>query len=696
MDLETEAHGVAKDGSNTQGVYIYRPATSAKAPGERPSKRRKVQPQTKEQKSESHPFVPLLNGEEDEKSVELRYNAYRRLWSDQETKIQEILSDVDSEVLENVSSFVRSTSPQTYDGCIPTALITVGSNVSSLGRLLSKLNDQLTIAEEGGVVTLESGDAPNLKTTLKNIIRAAVANTEGNDGYQNFLTDREGPRLLGYDLDLLGDYVKRKGIKRLVLAFRDSEAFDPNILTDLLSLLSSWLDRIPFTLLFGISTSVELFEGRLPRSSVALLRGRYFEIHGASNCVDRIYERLQGDRNGRFWLGRNITGVLFEKSNDYFQTPEAFSRTVKYAYMTHFFANPLAMLLSDDVSVNMQNGKLCEAIRNLPSFRRFCEHLLDDESSEKVRKLLESDDFLFQQSLEYLKTGQQRMRDIFEAVKAIHLGLNNLKISRKSTMLDLSIRALSGDLQDSTYMDDLLRGLKSLDSYNLKDFLAVMPQALTDRLEDQEIQKDFETLVQTYHGTVPLRSEYDNHNSILATATVVQQRVKLSKSRAKLSQHNIEYTKIIDRIHALSERFFTETLVKPQDLFLHEAFLLDMKNPLKEIFSPRPRFAIERALANPFDYLISTSENSEAKISAQQPATAILYQLYLESGALVNVHDLWQAFYAVFESEQGDACDERMAMTLFYRAVSELKALGMFKSSRKKVDHAAKTAWIGL
>ena len=63
--------------------------------------------------------------------------------------------------------------------------------MSSLGRLLSKLNDQLTASEEGGVVILESGDAPNLKATLKNIIRAAVTNTEGNDGYQNFLTDRE-------------------------------------------------------------------------------------------------------------------------------------------------------------------------------------------------------------------------------------------------------------------------------------------------------------------------------------------------------------------------------------------------------------------------------------------------------------------------------------------------------------------------
>lgn len=50
------------------------------------------------------------------------------------------------------------------------------------------------------------------------------------------LTPNQGPRLLGYDLDLLNDHVQRKGTKKLVLALRDSEAFDPGLLTDLLSL----------------------------------------------------------------------------------------------------------------------------------------------------------------------------------------------------------------------------------------------------------------------------------------------------------------------------------------------------------------------------------------------------------------------------------------------------------------------------
>lgn len=37
----------------------------------------------------------------------------------------------------------------------------------------------------------------------------------------------------------------------------------------------------------------------------------------------------------------------------------------------------------------------------------------------------------------------------------------------------------------------------------------------------------------------------------------------------------------------------------------------------------------------------------QGTLSATQPETAIVYQLYLESGALINVSDLWNAFFAI-------------------------------------------------
>ena len=42
------------------------------------------------------------------------------------------------------------------------------------------------------------------------------------------------------------------------------------------------------------------------------------------------------------------------------------------------------------------------------------------------------------------------------------------------------------------------------------------------------------------------------------------------------------------------------------------------------------------------------------EISASQPATAIVYQLYLESGPLINVADLWSAFLVIKGEPEDD------------------------------------------
>ena len=125
---------------------------------------------------------------------------------------------------------------------------------------------------------------------------------------------------------------------------------------------SSWLDRIPSTLLLGISTSVELFEGRLPRSTVSLIKGKYFEIHEASNCVDHMYEALQAGGDSKFWLGRNITGILFERSSDVFQSPEGFIRMVKVCF---FYINPFQVFMVDTRST-------CICHTSLPTRYLYC------------------------------------------------------------------------------------------------------------------------------------------------------------------------------------------------------------------------------------------------------------------------------------------------------------------------------------
>lgn len=84
---------------------------------------------------------------------------------------------------------------------------------------------------------------------------------------------------------------------------------------------------------------------------------------------------------------------------------------------------------------------------------------------------------------------------------------------------------------------------------------------------------------------------------------------------------------------------------------------------------------------------------SQEGLGATQPPTALLYQLYLESGPLINTYDLWSAFLAVVGEQHND---EQTTMAYFFQGLAEMKQMGYIKHSRKKVDHLAKLAWKGL
>ncbi|KAK2759090.1 hypothetical protein FQN54_003189 [Arachnomyces sp. PD_36] len=686
-----------EENNENKGSYVYKPSGGPNSETERPSKRRKVSKPKSSGDDEPLPLAHLLlDGEESIDSVKLRYATYQHFWSKQEKEIQKILHNADEKIRQEITDFIVTVSPESCDGRVPTGLITVGPNVSSLVRLLQRLNQHLNIEKPGNhVVVLESGDAPNLKTALKNIIRIAITATEGNDGYQASLKDTKGPRMLPYDLELLHRFVKRNKLQNVIIAFRDSEAFDPAILADLVSLLHSWLDRVPFMLLFGIATSADLFEKRLSRSTVGQLQGRRFEVQDSEDSIDLIFQMTQkGPHRPTLWLGHTLSNALLEKSKDYFQSPESFGRGVKYAYMSHFFANPLTILLSDSPLPKEPQPEFCEAIRNLPSFRRYCERLLDDNAPKKVHRLLNDDGYLVQESKKNVQVGQDRMNNLFRSVDVILTVISAVKLPKSVSRQDLSLRALSGELVDSNIFQDILTAIKKMDSDVFQDVFDTLPIELADSEELVSLREELQELLKNKEGTEPLRSEYDDKRSTVQTA-VIGRRVKLNKGKKELSKEDVEYTNIINHLHDISKAYFTDSFVNPRELFMNEVFLYDLKNPVKDVFNPKPRYAIERALSSPFDYLVSNSGEASGP-SSLQPTTAILYQLYLDSGALVNVYDLWRAFNTMMGGEDEEDSDERMVLVHFSRALSELKAMGMVKFSRKKVDHITKSAWKGL
>ena len=296
----------------------------------------------------------------------------------------------------------------------------------------------------------------------------------------------------------------------------------------------------------------------------------------------------------------------------------------------------------------------------------------------------------------------QELKSAVNLLFAIRKSLLSLDSSATSTWSDLYILAISGELSGSDVLKTTLATLKRLTSDVLQECLAFIQQEISAK-EDTDLPlvdsaRDLNDLLAKVSHQTELRSAHDIRLSNVRT-TVIAQKVELGRRSAKVTEEETMYTNILDKFVSNVEVFLGSRLINPNNIFFHEAFLFDKKKLHREVFMPRPRYAIERALTSPHDYLSCACCNHASRaLSASLPATATVYHLYLESGGVINIADLWTAFWTILEADEGDNEDIRreQALALFSQALAELMYLGLIKNSRKKVDHLAKLIWHGL
>lgn len=322
------------------------------------------------------------------------------------------------------------------------------------------------------------------------------------------------------------------------------------------------------------------------------------------------------------------------------------------------------------------------------------EGLIESRQPAIARGVLENDKVLANEVLRIMNQNRLRTHRALRATINISHMISSILPSHQKKLSDLIVQAFSGDLLDSNDLEDLLSTIKKQASDELLAFLESLPPDLREHDTYISLISDLKLLINSKRGSNVLRSEYDDRNQV-HTTSVVGRRVQLNRGKAKLSALDVQYTRLIDRLSTSLRDYFVKNLVQGEQ-FLHEAFICDLKMPLKRVLAPRPRFTVERALSSPYDYLMPQPGLSKRAAISSQPAISIAYQLYLESGGTINVYDWWSTFYSVIGGKDGELCEERQALALFYRALADLKMLGIIKGTKRKVDHVAKVAWAGI
>lgn len=377
--------------------------------------------------------------------------------------------------------------------------------------------------------------------------------------------------------------------------------------------------------------------------------------------------------------------------------------------MCHFYANPMSVLNDNERDskslLKVLQPEHLEAFRILPSFTQLVETLVEEQKTTLARELLEDNEACLAEVKNALDSTPQMIITLLQTMHVLSSAIGGT-VDR----IDLYVKAFEGTLNGSDIVRDVLDSVKRMTPDDLIVFIGRVLEAVEDGSPELDLEGWFATERETFKELEniryeashiidesaeigkPVRSQYAIRNQGLRT-TVIAQKVQLSYEKSTLSKLDVRYTALVDQLSKFFEGYFT--FEDPTNLFLNEAWLYDSLSPYTDVLTPRPRFAIEQSLSAPYDYLRTCEDTGDA-LSSTNSATAILYQMYLESGSLINISDIWTAFFSIIGGDEGEGYDERTALMLFYRGLADLRLLGMVKQSKKKVDHLAKSTWRGL
>jgi origin recognition complex subunit 3 len=224
------------------------------------------------------------------------------------------------------------------------------------------------------------------------------------------------------------------------------------------------------------------------------------------------------------------------------------------------------------------------------------------EDAQTARKLLESDQDLYDAIIREVGASQAALDSMTRAVELLHSIRSSLPMLSDISVSKLYIQALAGDLLDGTALREALLTLKKSPSDQLEAILdSTRPFISEEAVQElNKLEEDLSTLL-SEAGT-GLKSQYDVKNQTMRT-TVVAQRVELSKQKAQVTEHDASYSELLDSVHEWLKEYFEQHLASAEDVLFWEMFVYKGKRPDRLAFMPTHRQAIEKALSNPHAYL---------------------------------------------------------------------------------------------
>ncbi|CAO3671470.1 unnamed protein product [Rhizopus microsporus] len=728
-------------------------------------------------------FQQLFNGREPEDTLLYRQRAFYRAWNKINTIINDTLVDMNQTAYSQIRQFVDKAHDVKEELIslpfheIPTALVFAGINTPDHAKQFEHIALDLKQppSETNGrqkrnfVSLLQAKDCPTLKHMMKLMIERTLENTEDKTDNQLEKEEEEEEeddddiirtvqpstapsyqfgrilakesKALSYDMQLLEGWYKHrskyeKHKPNLVVILQDFEAFEPNVLQDFLSICSKYQTQLPIVCIIGVATSTEFVHQSLTKLSINMLRIERFKLENSDVWFNKVIEKLFLESIDTLRFGPRPYKFLLDHFYLYDFSITKASASIKYAYMHHFYGNPLSIFLpllkfdkqkmrerlKEWRSKDMLNTHHVVHIRMLSSFRAYIEKLATTKPRKALRLLEDDEELLIQEVPELLANIKQYYVefvlgiDLVQVLQSQFSSFSYVKKSRRMILLE-ALEAKEGYATQSELIQKLISLLRKMDAdqiesllkelqnlYQRKEYSRVSNEALKKLNEwherlmrlmdlDDDAAAKADKKAKKIEGMVMTNIE-DKHGRHTATAQKAQ-----NESIEFIRRLGTESTKIAidiaDWINDVLGHYLEPFTKKP----LYEITYYTNVRLLEKSFASQPRATVQTALTQPSHYLNCTccGDSKERHLAPSEPDACVLYKLYLECGRMINLYDWFVAFSSVIEKEKRDKpLEENEAQARFIKSVAELQFLGFIKPTQRKTDHVQRLTWSNI
>ena len=369
-------------------------------------------------------FTSLLEGDESDENMELRFKAYQKHWEMIRTQLQEVRESVYNITFKNICTFVHSQHKKENEDSfdvslnqsqLPTAVIIVGMNVLDHQRLLNDLVNHIE-NKNTLVITLQSKDCSNASNTLFSLVSQCL-NHSIHPNPPEKLTSKTSVNFRQL-IQWYNSLCKAKNVPigsiTIGVLLLDFECFSTEVAQLLVSICSNHIKEIPFTFVIGLATSVTTIHQMLPRSICSKLKMEKFRFSPPNEQLKLILQRVFLENPPIVQLGFQSLQVIFNRFEEANVSVESFSRSLQFTLMEHFFKNPLSFLTlfkkdeNPKIILSYLSNSHYNYIRSLPSVKEALSKLPPAKS-----KLLRQNDTALSQYVIFWMKNIIHSRQIF-------------------------------------------------------------------------------------------------------------------------------------------------------------------------------------------------------------------------------------------------------------------------------------------